>query len=392
MWTLRQRRYAGLAALMVVVALICVGAGTFEVTRFQQKTRQNGALVANADAAPAPITATPVPLVGHGPAPDRFAIEYRTVTARGVFAADQQQLVRGQSLDDTSGFYVLTPLRSADAVVLVVRGFVAGATGQSPSVPAPPAGLVQIAGRLQTAATTPDAAAGGEVDSINPAEQSARLGQPVYDAYLTLTAGQPGTSGVQVLPAPDLSNPTGGAIGPQLLAYIVQWYLFALLALAAPFAMARHEIREAQRRFLGVDAGSAQLDAAEHDPQPALTGSTSSDAALAVRGTTSLARREDTAPQRWRRAVRLADRYGRSLGPSSGDPASAALAPSSDETTDRPAVRGDAYRNAYNDYLWQLALADGTIRPVTDDGGSKEHAPPGIGGSPGRRPPAPTED
>jgi hypothetical protein len=47
-----------------------------------------------------------------------------------------------------------------------------------------------------------------------------------------------------VFSSPDLSNPAGGALEPQHFAYIVQWYLFAALALAAPFAMARAERRE----------------------------------------------------------------------------------------------------------------------------------------------------
>ena len=46
------------------------------------------------------------------------------------------------------------------------------------------------------------------------------------------------------MPAPDLSNPAGGALEPQHFAYVIQWYLFAILALAAPFVMARAETRD----------------------------------------------------------------------------------------------------------------------------------------------------
>src|SRR5262249_5765248 len=48
----------------------------------------------------------------------------------------------------------------------------------------------------------------------------------------------PGTSGLVAIPDPDLSNPAGGAIEPQHLAYVIQWFLFAALALAAPIVMA----------------------------------------------------------------------------------------------------------------------------------------------------------
>ena len=71
---------------------------------------------------------------------------------------------------------------------------------------------------------------------------------------------QPGTAGLHVLAGPDLSNPTGGAGEAQLMSYVVQWYVFALLALIGPFALARAEIRDARRRFLGVDDDAVQFD------------------------------------------------------------------------------------------------------------------------------------
>ena len=110
----------------------------------------------------------------------------------------------------------------------------------------------------------------------NPAAYAARSGTTVYDGYVQLEKGSPGTSGLTTIPPPDLSNPAGGAVEPQHFAYIVQWYLFAALALAAPFAMMR-----AERRERGAD------EAAEPDaPAP-----------------------EPTDEER--RAAKLADRYGR---------------------------------------------------------------------------------
>jgi len=66
----------------------------------------------------------------------------------------------------------------------------------------------------------------------------------VYAGYVQLEKGSPGTSGLTTIPPPALSNPAGGAVEPQHFAYIIQWYLFAALALAAPFAMARSETRQ----------------------------------------------------------------------------------------------------------------------------------------------------
>ena len=362
---------------MFVIALGCLAAGTWQVSRYQQKVRDNHALTRNAHAASVPLTTALVPMVSPGPSPSREAIRFRTVTVSGTYLPGAPQFLRNQSLNGVNGYYVLSHLDTSAGVLLVVRGFVAanGNTGAPPAtITGPPPGVVQIAGRLQTPDTRTDAQArlpNGELETINPAEQAARLGRPVFDAYVTLNANQPGTAGVSALPGPDLSNPAGGAVPPQHLAYIVQWYLFALFALAAPFVIARHEVREARRRFLGVDPDEVQLDdQPERAALPAPSG-----APIAVRSGGTVARAGES--EQWKRAAQLADRYGRSLGPDAeagGAPVSPRRRagrkpvvgpyelPNSATTAQHP--HGDDYHSSYNDYLWQLALADGATPPV----------------------------
>ncbi len=280
---LRQPRYAALGVLMVIVAIVCVGAGTWQIARFQQKVHENDDLRANARAA----TVAPrdvLPLVGDGANPSQGRVEFRTVEATGTYDVAAQSLVRSRTLGDENGYLVLTPLRTGDAVLLVVRGFVAlPASGGVPSPQAPPAGEVTVRARVQGPETRHDAAAqlsAHQVESINPAEQARRLGVPVYNGYAELEAHQPGTAGLQAIGKPDLSNPAGGALEPQHFAYVIQWYLFALLALAAPFAMARAEGKQRAREF-GLDpAAPAEPDAGEVTDEQ-------------------------------RRAAKLADRYGR---------------------------------------------------------------------------------
>lgn len=276
MRTLRQPRYAAFSLLMVFIALVCVGAGTWQIVRFDDKVRANDALTANAH-----MTASPVgevlPLVGE-PAPGVDAVRYRSVTATGSYDPSHQGLVRLRTVNDVEGYYVLTPLTTSAATLLVVRGFLAarGDGGAPTSVPPPPAGQVSVRGLVQTGEVRHDSSDGippGQLWSVDPADQSTRLGAPVYDGYVELPSGQPGTSGLTAIPPPDLSNPAGGAVEPQHFAYIIQWYLFAVLALAAPFAMARAERREQTASRVGDPT----------DPPPA----------------------EDI------RAAKLADRYGR---------------------------------------------------------------------------------
>jgi cytochrome oxidase assembly protein ShyY1 len=374
MWTLRQRRYAAMAALMLVLALGCVAAGTWQIQRFEQSVHDNRALDRNAHGATAPLSTELVPLVGTAKAPGRDAIRFRTVTVSGTYLPGTQY-VRGKVLNNSAGYYVLSALKSADGVVLVVRGFIADDGHGAPNVVAPPpSGVVEISGRLQTPSTAADAAAlrlHGEVDSVNPVQQATRRGVAVYDAYLDLLAKQPGTAGLAVLPAPDLSNPAGGAFEAQHFAYIIQWYLFGLLALIAPFVLARHEVRAARLQFLGIDEGEQEFGL---DPgvAPIRVGSdrSGSRAELALRSSGGVAKRDASVSPEFQRAERLADRYGRSLridGVPSADPGTvvaAAPAVAVPGSSVRPHRSPDAYHGSYNDYLWQLGLADGQTPEV----------------------------
>jgi cytochrome oxidase assembly protein ShyY1 len=247
--TLRQPRYAGLSLLMLLVALVCIGAGTWQIARFAEKVHANDQLRGNAHAAPVPV-AHVLPLVGHG-SPSTDAVLFRTITAAGRYDTAHQALVRQRSVHGSEGFYVLTPLRTARGVLLVARGFVAAdGSGNPPTSVAPaPSGPTTVHARVEIGESKPDTASGvpaGQLNSINPGDQATRLGAPVFNGYAQLLAGQPGSNGLTAIPGPNLSNPAGGAVEPQHFAYIIQWYLFAMLAVAAPFAMIRADRRAAR--------------------------------------------------------------------------------------------------------------------------------------------------
>ena len=75
---LREPRYAAFAASMIVLALGCVAAGTWQIFRFEQSVRDNNALTANAHAAAVPLTAAS----SRSSAPDRHPAGTRSGTAR----------------------------------------------------------------------------------------------------------------------------------------------------------------------------------------------------------------------------------------------------------------------------------------------------------------------
>lgn len=244
--TLRQPRYLGLFALVLVIAIVCGLAGTWQAERFQEKREANQRLRAENRDRPLDVTA----VLGKASAPvsDGAAHKFRPVTATGVYLSEHETLLRKQSVGGDVGVIVLTPLKTSYGVLLVARGFVrqTGAATTTPAIPASPSGTVSITARLEPAGSKPDQLGrlpGRQVASINPAEQAGRIGAPVWNGYAELLPGQPGTAGLTTLPGPDLSNPAGGAEEPQHAAYVIQWYLFALLALCAPFVMAAAERR-----------------------------------------------------------------------------------------------------------------------------------------------------
>jgi cytochrome oxidase assembly protein ShyY1 len=278
--TLRQRRYLGLLAVALLLATVCGVLGSWQVARLAQKHSANRLLRDNDRAATADVTAVLGPALstevsqaarpattgtggaastgtggaastGTGGAASTGTggtRRLRHVTATGEYLTGDQTLVRGQTVNGDVGYLVLTPLRTAGQVLLVVRGFLrqTGVAERSPTVPPPPAGTVTVQARVQPGSQRPDrfgALPGAQVESVNPGEVTRRLGRPVWDAYAELLAGQPGAAGLTPIPDPDLSNPAGGADEPQHAAYVAQWYLFGLLALAAPFAMAAAEHR-----------------------------------------------------------------------------------------------------------------------------------------------------
>lgn len=263
--TLRQPRYLGLFALVLAIAVVCGLAGTWQAERFQEKRETNQRL--RADTRDRPLDVAAVLGRANAPSSDGATQRFRQVTATGVYLSEHETLLRKQSVGGDVGVTVLTPLKTEAGVLLVARGFArqTGAATTTPVIPASPSGTVSITARLEPAGSKPDQLGrlpGRQVASVNPTEQAGRIGAPVWNGYAELLAGQPGAAGLTPLPGPDLSNPAGGAEEPQHAAYVIQWYLFALLALCAPFVMAAAE----RRRDRAAEPLPAQPDSPDAPP------------------------------------------------------------------------------------------------------------------------------
>jgi cytochrome oxidase assembly protein ShyY1 len=235
--TLRQGRYLALLAVGVVLAVGCTLAGVWQADRYGEKRVANAELRHNGAGPAEPVDSVLAVDREVGP-----AARFRVVTATGRYDVGRQLLVRRREVDRRAGFLVLTPLRTSGGALLVVRGFVpaTGAATQTPAVPDPPAGTVTVTGRVQPSEPGVQRAGlpPGQVERIDVPTLATRLGAPTYGGYVELVSASPPDSGLIPVPPPDLSNPAGGAFEGQHLAYVVQWYFFALLALALPVVLA----------------------------------------------------------------------------------------------------------------------------------------------------------
>ncbi|MFD6566591.1 SURF1 family protein [Micromonospora profundi] len=261
-------RWLGALALTLVASAVMVWLGNWQLDRYQGRTEVNERIDAGLRMAPVPLSeAFRAPTGGPGtagppPAEDKV---WSRITATGRYDPSNTILVRGRTADSRVGFEVLTPLVLADGTALLVdRGWIppapGGATAQ-PSVPATPTGDVTVVGRVHETES-----GAGTVARRNGLLETRRVGvpglarelpYPVYGGYLLLDEQTP--------PADPVFKavPVGHANNWQNFGYVVQWWLFAVMALFGYGWVARREAR----RAAGIDTTTAPLDRAA-EPTP----------------------------------------------------------------------------------------------------------------------------
>jgi cytochrome oxidase assembly protein ShyY1 len=191
------------------------------------------------------------------------------VTARGSYDPTGQLLVPGREHRGERGFLVVSPLRTGDGVLPVVRGWVATAT--NPAVRAP-TGPVTATGVLQPSETEADSTIDpfeplpeGRIPYVSTVQVLGALPVPeeqIFDGYLALTAQRPSTE-----PSPALVEPReldGGVGRWRNLAYALQWWLFAGAAVFFWWAVIRRSARDRGGAGDGGRGDGPQRRAEEH--------------------------------------------------------------------------------------------------------------------------------
>ena len=240
-----RRLALSIAVLLAVVAMVT--AGFWQLHRLSER-REHNAKVSDRGRLPAVEVQD---LIEVGDDYEAGAeLEFRTVQAVGVYEPGDQVLIRNRSYQGAAGYWVLTPLRlRSGSVVAVNRGWIPRGA-EVPASFAPPVGEVEVTGLVRSTVTAaglqqPDPSNGVLAEMARPdlARLSQQLEAELLPVYVQFQAQAPPAGELPVpVPAPDLGEGSH-------LAYAVQWFVFATIALVGYPLILRHQKRSSVESF-----------------------------------------------------------------------------------------------------------------------------------------------
>jgi surfeit locus 1 family protein len=236
----RRVRRAWIFSIAVVVAVLCVRLGFWQLDRLQQRRAFNDAVRTGQAAAPEPIDV----LVDQAHE-EVQALAYQRADASGRFDPSQEVILYGRTLNDQPGNHVLTPLvLGGDVAVLVDRGWVPFEDDTAPvgGELAPPLGETTVEGTLlpsdRLEPPQPGASPVATVSEVDLSVLAAQMPYRLLPVYLLASQQDPPQTGGLPTPAPlpELTE------GPHL-SYAAQWFGFAAIALVGSVLLARRDRR-----------------------------------------------------------------------------------------------------------------------------------------------------
>ncbi|MCM4084465.1 SURF1 family protein [Actinoplanes sp. TRM88002] len=238
-------RWLAAAALAVAAALVMVMLGNWQLRRYEERSATNDRIDAADSVAAVPLTSVltrPTAPGTAGTSPGKN-LAWTKVTVSGQYDPSHEIQARGRTVNGDVGFEIVTPLVLADGTaVLVDRGWVPAPPGgalAAPVAPPAPTGPVTVVGQIHLSESRPVAVErrDGRLDTrrISLPRLAPEMPYPVYGAYVLLTEQVPAAD------AAFTSIPIDHEDAWQNGGYAVQWWLFALMALAAYVYYARKE-------------------------------------------------------------------------------------------------------------------------------------------------------
>ena len=226
--------------MTLVVVATCIRLGFWQLDRLRGRKYANTGIAAAEATPPRPLPELLSSI------DDPTSLRFRRAIVTGTYDPAHEVLLYGRSsIEDTSGNQVLTPLRLPDGTaILVDRGWVpidqdVPVTGEG----AAPTGTVTVTGvlfppdALSTPSGTPTPIE--RIVKVDLGAIGATLPYPILPVYVLLQHQQPPQPGPlpEPPPLPSLDN------GPHL-SYAVQWFCFALIAVAGYVILLRRDRKE----------------------------------------------------------------------------------------------------------------------------------------------------
>ncbi len=216
-------KWLGLLVALGAFIAVCVVAGQWQWARTQEVLEAERA----AQSAPIPVEdvagaeeSLPNGQVG------------RPVVAVGEYLAEGQARVLHRSLQGEPGIWVLTPMRLADgSIVGIVRGWLASDAAAGIE---PPQGTVTVTGVMHPDEKFyPEAELEpGTAVSISSAREAERWGSPTRAGYVVLSEQDPALTSTDPRPVPPTVNAAEVDFPLRNFGYALQWFVFALFAVA----------------------------------------------------------------------------------------------------------------------------------------------------------------
>jgi cytochrome oxidase assembly protein ShyY1 len=243
--------FHALVWLLLIPAFIALG--YWQRTLWKDRADSQGLVYAKLDAKPAGIDA--VDPIGHDVAQNQ---QWVAVTATGHYDTAHQFAVRNRSQNENAGWYVVTPLVLPDGTaVLVNQGWIptsdsTAPTTAMPALPPVPGGTVTVTGWLQPDETTANTRItddtaklpAGEIALITKSDLQSRVANPLHDGSIQLNTSTPANTAAaaaQPIPSPSYDN-------TMYIAYMIQWWVFAIIMPITWLKLLHREAQELERK------------------------------------------------------------------------------------------------------------------------------------------------